>query len=75
MDHKVTDPEVQDVVWRKHEHFNRYFYTCSAEMLAGPSEMWLSDARLTATYDKVKPGLGQFWHDTVQVYCTNSTKK
>lgn len=65
MDHKVTDPEVQDVVRRKDEHFNRNFYTCSVEMLAGLSEMWVSDARFTATYDKIKPGLAQFWHDAV----------
>ena len=75
MDHKVTDPEVQDVVWRKHEHFNHNFYTCSVEMLAGLSEMWVSDARFTANYDKIKPGLAQFWHDAVQVYCMKSDRK
>jgi DNA-binding transcriptional MerR regulator len=75
MDHNVADPEVQDVVRRKHEHFNRNFYTCSVEMLAGLSEMWVSDARFTATYDKIKPGLAQFWHDAVQVYCWESGKK
>src|SRR5450756_2676093 len=57
MDQKATDPEVQDVVRRKHEHLNHNFYMCSVEMLAGLSEMWVSDARFTATYDKIKPGL------------------
>jgi DNA-binding transcriptional MerR regulator len=75
MDHKVSDLEVQDVVRRKHEHFNRNFYTCSVEMLAGLSEMWVSDVRFTATYEKIKPGLAQFWHDAVQAYRTNSVKK
>ena len=74
MDHRVSDPEVQDVVRRKHEHFNCNFYACSAEMLSGLSEMWVSDARFTATYDKIKPGLAQFWHDAVQVYYTHSKK-
>jgi len=75
MDRTVTDPEVQDVVRRRCECFDHYFYPCSVEMLAGLSEMWVQDARFTATYDKIKPGLAQFWHDAVQVYCTNSTKK
>ncbi|HWQ21122.1 MAG TPA: MerR family transcriptional regulator [Clostridia bacterium] len=75
MDRKVTDPDVQDVVRRKHEYFNHNFYTCSAAMLAGLSEMWVSDARFTATYDKIKPGLAQFWYDAVQICCTNSIDK
>jgi DNA-binding transcriptional MerR regulator len=75
MDRSVTDPEVQDVVRRKRACFDRYFYPCSVDMLAGLSEMWVSDARFTATYDKIKPGLAQFWHDAVQVYCMqNGTK-
>ncbi|MEN6388741.1 MAG: TipAS antibiotic-recognition domain-containing protein [Candidatus Cryosericum sp.] len=32
-------------------------------MLAGVSEMRVSDARFTSTYDKNNPGLAQFWHD------------
>ena len=75
MDQKATDPEVQDVVRRKHEHLNHNFYMCSVEMLAGLSEMWVSDARFTATYDKIKPGLAQFWHDAVQVYRTENNRK
>jgi hypothetical protein len=57
------------------EHFNPNFYTCSTEMLAGLSEMWVSDARFSATFDKIKPGLAQFWHDAVQIYCTNRAKR
>jgi len=75
MGHTVTDPEVQDVVRRKHEYFNRNFYTCSVKMLAGLSELWVSDARFTVTYDKIKPGLAQFWHDAVQVYRTENSRK
>jgi hypothetical protein len=44
-------------------------------MLAGLSEMWVSDARFTATYDKIKPGLAQFWHDAVQVYRMENSRK
>jgi DNA-binding transcriptional MerR regulator len=75
MDRNPSDPQVQDVVRRKHEHFNRNFYTCSFEMLAGLSEMWVSDPRFTVTYDKIKPGLAQFWHDAVQAYCAADGKK
>ncbi len=75
MDRSPSDPQVQDVVRRKHEYFNRYFYTCPLDVFAGLSEMWVSDARFTATYDKIKPGLAQFWHDAVQVYCAMNSKK
>ena len=63
MDHTVTCSQVKGIVRRKHEHFNRYFCTCSVAMLAGVSEMRVSDARFTSTYDKNNPGLAQFWHD------------
>ena len=75
MGRSPSDPEVHDVVRRKHEHLNHNFYTCSVEMLAGMSEMWVSGARFTATYDKIKPGLAQFWHDAVQVYRTENNRK
>ena len=32
-------------------------------------------ARFTATYDKIKPGLAQFWHDAVQAYRTENNRK
>jgi hypothetical protein len=58
MDHTVTSRQVQDIVRRKHEHFNRYFYTCSVDILAGLSEMRVSDARFSGIFDKIKPGPG-----------------
>lgn len=75
MERGPADPGVQELVRRKQEHLSRNFYTCSTEMLMGLSTMWVSDPRFTATYDKIKPGLAQFWRDAVGVYCaTNSNK-
>src|SRR5450756_516305 len=75
MGRSPSDPGVQALVKRFHEYMSTNFYTCSVEMLAGLSEMWVSDPRFTATYDKVKPGLAQFWHDAVQVYRTENNRK
>lgn len=41
------------------------FYPCGGEMHRGLVEMYLADARFTAYYDDVEPGLAQFVHDVV----------
>ena len=41
------------------------FYDCADEMHVCLAEMYLADARFTAYYDDVEPGLAQFLHDIV----------
>lgn len=73
MDRNPSDPDVQDLAKRFHEYLNRNFYTCSLQILAGLGEGYVSDARFTATFDKVKPGLAVFLRDAIRVYCAGSS--
>jgi MerR family transcriptional regulator, thiopeptide resistance regulator len=57
-------------VKRFHEYMSNNFYTCSLEMLSGLGDMYVSDPRFTATYDKVRPGLAVFLRDAIKVYYT-----
>lgn len=75
MDRNPSDPHVQLLVKRYHAYLNDNFYTCSLEILAGLGEAYVGNARFTATFDGVKPGLAVFLRDAIRVYCAkNSTK-
>lgn len=41
-------------------HIDRWFYPCSPAMHAGLGQMYLADARFTAHYEAVRPGLAAF---------------
>ncbi len=45
---------------------NDAFYECSYEIHVGLAEMYLADARFTATYEKIAPGLAQYLHDAIK---------
>jgi len=44
---------------------DRNFYLCSHEMHTGLAQMYLSDPRFMATYERVEPGLAQYVHDAI----------
>src|SRR5450830_720111 len=70
MGRSPSDPGVQALVKRFHEYMSTNFHACSLEMLSGLGDMYVSDPRFTATYDKVKPGLALFIRDAIKIYCT-----
>lgn len=54
-----------DALAARHRASIERFYECGGEMHRGLVEMYLADARFTAYYDDVEPGLAQFVHDVV----------
>lgn len=60
------DPRAMDAVERHRLQIDRWFYPCSREMHATLGEMYIADARFTATYEKVRPGMAQYVHDAIQ---------
>ncbi|MGK2865528.1 MAG: MerR family transcriptional regulator [Mycobacterium sp.] len=54
-----------DALAARHRASIERFYDCGGEMHRGLVEMYLADARFTAYYDDVEPGLAQFVHDVV----------
>jgi DNA-binding transcriptional MerR regulator len=57
-------PEGNELAARHRASIER-FYEFGGEMHRGLVEMYLADARFTAYYDDVEPGLAQFVHDVV----------
>ncbi len=61
----ADSPEAMDAVEAHRQQISRDFYECSYEMHRGLAEMYISDPRFTANYEKVAPGLAQYVHDAI----------
>jgi DNA-binding transcriptional MerR regulator len=51
---------------RHRRHIDRWFYPCSYEVQTGLADMYTADARFTATYEQVEPGLAAYIHDAIK---------
>ena len=62
----ASDPAVQAAVEDHRRHIDRWFYPCSHQMHRGLGEMYVADARFTASLDK-KGGTGfaRFFRDAI----------
>ena len=54
------DPRAMDAVERHRLLIDAWFYPCSREMHAQLGRMYVADARFTATYEKIRPGMAQY---------------
>jgi DNA-binding transcriptional MerR regulator len=61
--------EARQLVERHRQHIDRWFYPCDQAMHARLAELYVSDARFAAHYDKRKPGLAQFFADAIRKHC------
>jgi MerR family transcriptional regulator, thiopeptide resistance regulator len=50
---------------RHRAHISRWFYSCSPRMHRGLAEMYVADARFTATYEREAEGLAAYIHDAI----------
>jgi MerR family transcriptional regulator, thiopeptide resistance regulator len=68
--HGASSPEAQDCVerWRKHME---YFWSPNDEQLLGLVDLYNSDTRFKANFDKIDPNLAAFMHEAVKVYVAN----
>ncbi|HEX3010690.1 MAG TPA: MerR family transcriptional regulator [Syntrophomonadaceae bacterium] len=62
-------PEVQETVSRARKLITDNFYECSLEIFSGLGQMYVSDERFTAYYEKFAPGLATYYNDAIQYYC------
>jgi hypothetical protein len=67
----LEDPRVQDVVDRSRKFISDNFYDCSLETFSGLGQMYVSDQRFTAYYEKFAPGLAAYYNGAIQYYCIN----
>jgi hypothetical protein len=52
-------------LWRKHMD---YFWTPNAEQLVGLTDLYISDPRFKANFDKIDPRLAEFMREAVKIY-------
>ncbi len=63
------DPRVQAVVEKSHKFIHDTFYPCSLEIFSGLGNMYITDERFTAYYEKFAPELAAYYNDAIQHYC------
>ena len=58
-------PEARALAEQHRLHMDRWFYPVAYRMHVALAGMYVSDARFTATYEKVRKGLAQYLHDAI----------
>jgi len=54
-----------DLAETHRQHISRWFYDCGYEMHRGLAELYVSDPRYIAEYDKIEPGFSGYVHDAM----------
>ena len=54
-----------DLAEAHRQHISRWFYDCGYEMHRGLAELYVSDPRYIAEYDKIEPGFSGYVHDAM----------
>ncbi len=61
----ADDARAMDLAEAARLQIDAWFYPCSHEMHVNLAEMYIADARFTATYEKIHAGMAQYWHDAI----------
>jgi hypothetical protein len=61
-----TSPEAMDAVEAHRLQIDKWFYPCSKEMQRGLGEMYVEDARFSAFYERIRPGLAEYVRDAIR---------
>ncbi|MBU0529133.1 TipAS antibiotic-recognition domain-containing protein [bacterium] len=65
---------MQQLVVDWQNHITQYYYNCTPYILQGLGEMYVADERFKAYYEKIKPGLSEFFSEAIEYYCDNIIK-
>jgi hypothetical protein len=61
-----ADGEAARAAAERHRlHISSWFYDCSSAVHRGLAEMYITDPRFTANYERVAPGLARYVHDAI----------
>ncbi len=66
-----ASPAVQELVRQWQEYIN-FFYDCTPEILSGLGQMYVEDPRFRSFYEKIAPGLAEFFSEAIHIYCTKA---
>ncbi len=65
-----SSAEVQQLIAQHHRHIGN-FWEATEEGYRGLAELYISDERFAAYYNKLQPGLASFLHKAMLYYCDN----
>ena len=60
-----TGTAAMDLAEAHRQHLSRWFYDCDYQMHRGLAELYVSDPRYMAEYDKIEPGFSGYVHDAI----------
>ncbi|MEU7897869.1 TipAS antibiotic-recognition domain-containing protein [Nonomuraea sp. NPDC049152] len=61
----ASDTEAMDLAEEHRRHITRWFYDCTSEIHQGLGELYVTDARFTASIDRAAPGLARYLRDAI----------
>ena len=65
----LNSPEVQSLVVKLQDYITKNYYTCTDEILAGLSKMYVADERFKKNIDKYGEGTAEFAAEAIAIYC------
>ena len=68
------DPQAMDVVERHRLLIDAWFYPCSHEMHEQLGRMYAADARFTATYERIRPGMAMYLRDAIKANAVRASR-
>ena len=69
---EADSTQVLALIEKTRLQINHWFYDCSKEMHANLGEMYITDERFRASYEKIRPGLATFVRDAAVANLQNS---
>ena len=74
MDKGISNELVQEAIGERRQSITDNFYNCTPEIFRGLGEMYVSDERFSAFYEKMKVGMAVFMRDAINFYCAQLNK-
>ena len=68
-DSRSDDPDVQAAIAEYFSFLNNNFYTCDVQFLRNLADMWVSDPRFAANYERIRAGGAAFTREAVHYFC------
>ena len=68
MNRDPADKTVQNVISKHYKMINDNFYDCSIEIYSGLADLYVSDERFTAFFEKYSQGLAKYMHDAIKIF-------
>ena len=70
----ANSPEAMDAAEEHRQHITHWFYDCGYDLHRSLGDLYVSDERFTANYDRETPGLAQYVRDAIHANADRAGK-